>query len=86
MLNEKQNKILETLKANKDKGGEGMISNELASHLGIPLSDLEYYLKGIIHEGYIDSEIGSRTFMEPVMRYQITPSGTGYLLGKGDNE
>ena len=82
MLKEEQSKILAILKDNKDKGGYGMTTGDLANHLGdIPLSELEYYLDALSRDQYI---VGEPTMAESIKCYQITPKGTGHLLGDSE--
>ena len=76
---EQQDKILSTLKENKDNGEKGMAVDDLASHLDIPLSEMEYYLMKLSYQGYINVVSSSQ---EHITTYQITPLGTGYLLDK----
>ena len=78
---EQQDKILSTLKENKDSGGDGMTLNDL-EHLGIPPAELGYYIDGLSKKGYVDSSL----YMGEPSKHYITSSGVGYLLEKGGNE
>ena len=77
---EQQDKILSTLKENKDSGGDGMTLEDLARHLGIPLADLDYYIDGLSKKGYVNSGLS----MGGPSRHYITPKGTGHLLGDSE--
>ena len=81
---EEKDKILSTLKENKDNGEKGMAADGLASHLDIPLSEMEYYLMKLSDQGYI--EVVPSSLAEHSTTYQIMPLGTGWLMDKRDNE